>query len=282
MMNEQDIPLTRASRCAGVPRRTLYNKPKRRTTTIDEEIAEVVKRIAAERTTYGYRRVTAMVRRELDRPVNTKAVRRVMKHLGLLLAPPKHHGRRSVKSKGTQIVKTPNTQWSMDMSWLWCGKDGRGFLFAVVDCCTGECVGYVFARRCRTEEALACLEKALQERFPDALAHGLRLRTDRGSCFTSRRFTAATVVLGVEHELSAVNCPESNGVAESFFGHFKRDYVWPFEFSSFEEAEAHVARGMWDYNHVRPHSRLKYRAPADYAKEVMEGVKKIEVDPVPS
>jgi putative transposase len=281
MMHEKGVPLTRAAEYVGVPRRTLYNKSRLRTSTIDEQVAEVVKRIAAERTTYGYRRVAAMVRRELNRPVNTKAVRRLMKHLGLLLAPPKLHERRSVKTKGTQIVSTPNTQWSMDMSWLWCGKDGRGFLFAVVDCCTGECVGYVFARRCRTDEALACLEKALQERFPDALAHGLRVRTDRGSCFTSRRFNEASNVLGVEHELSAVNCPESNGVIESFFGHFKRDYVWPFEFSSFEEAAAHVEKAMWDYNHVRPHSRLKDRAPADYAKEVMASVNKIEAEAVP-
>src|SRR3989337_1285734 len=105
-MHERGMPLTKAAKYTDVPRRTLYNEPKPRATTMDREIAEVVKRICAERTTYGYRRVAAMVRRELGRPVNTKAVRRVMKHLGLLLAPPKLHERRSVKTKGTQIVST--------------------------------------------------------------------------------------------------------------------------------------------------------------------------------
>ena len=48
-----------------------------------------------------------------------------------------------------------------------------------------------------------------------------------------------------------------------------------------KEAEAHVGKAMWDYNHVRPHSRLKYRAPSDYAKEVMASVSKIEAEAVP-
>lgn len=58
--------------------------------------------------------------------------------------------------------------------------------------------------------------------------------------------------------------PESNGIAERFFGTFKRDYVYQGELEHFEEVGQKVGGWIRDYNEVAPHSALGMKAPAQF------------------
>ncbi|WP_236018429.1 DDE-type integrase/transposase/recombinase, partial [Alicyclobacillus suci] len=67
-----------------------------------------------------------------------------------------------------------------DMTKIWCGKDGWGYLFAVIDAYDREIVGYSFSRYCRTEELLQAVDNAFNYRFPSGVrGANLTLRTDR-------------------------------------------------------------------------------------------------------
>jgi putative transposase len=74
----------------------------------------------------------------------------------------------------------PNHVWQSDMTKVWAGPSvGWAYLVSVIDCCTREIVGWDLSLRCRTEEALAALNRAVLEVLPfGSRGTGLTLTTD--------------------------------------------------------------------------------------------------------
>ena len=60
----------------------------------------------------------------------------------------------------------------------------------------------------------------------------------------------------MRHKFIWKNTLEQNGNVESFHGILKREYVWPHEFTCFQEAEVVLAKTFVDYNKDRIHSTL--------------------------
>ena len=53
------------------------------------------------------------------------------------------------------------------MTKVWAGPSvGWAYLVSVIDCCTRDIVGWDFSLRCRTEEAIAALKRAVLEQMP--------------------------------------------------------------------------------------------------------------------
>ncbi|MEK7287451.1 MAG: integrase core domain-containing protein, partial [Elusimicrobiota bacterium] len=61
--------------------------------------------------------------------------------------------------------------------------------------------------------------------------------------------------------------PESNGLAEAFFGTFKRDYVYEGELETFEGVGRKLPGWIGDYNEVAPHSALGMKSPAQFYRD---------------
>lgn len=102
------------------------------------------------------------------------------------------------------------------MTEVWAGPTtGWAYLVSVLDYCTREIVGWDLSLRCRTQEAISALERAVLE----TLAAGpggcnLVLNTDNGTQFTSARFIA-TLGTGAE-ELHRQDCECENWRARAF------------------------------------------------------------------
>ena len=97
----ETLPVARISRALDIPRSFIYysrsghtGKRKRR---ISSDVEEQIRRIAGDRTTYGYRRIWAVMRNS-GTPVNIKTVRRVMKAHSLSLPYAKHRKEGSNKA----------------------------------------------------------------------------------------------------------------------------------------------------------------------------------------
>src|SRR2546425_355758 len=58
--------------------------------------------------------------------------------------------------------------------------------------------------------------------------------------------------------------PESNGLAEAFFGSFKRDYVYQACLETFEEVARQLPAWIEHYNREAPHSALGMQSPAEF------------------
>jgi putative transposase len=203
--------------------------------------------------------VAALASRELCRQVNRKRAQRVMRMERLLQ---RHRPLRRRRRPGFFRVCQPDQLWHLDMTAVWVAKHGwtRDYLNAAIDCCTREIVGWSLELRCRTEEAIALVERAVVDR---SIGPGcLTLGTENGSCFTSRGFRARLVGLGVTHRRGGYRDPESQAFIESWFSKLKERLVWHSEFETLEQAREEIAAYIDSY-HQRPHSGLRYRTPAE-------------------
>lgn len=78
----------------------------------DQELLPSIRRITDERPTYGYRRVTVLLRKSLNQLINPKRVYRIMKEHNLLL---QKHDKRPVRvHDGKIITLKSNLRWCSD------------------------------------------------------------------------------------------------------------------------------------------------------------------------
>ena len=90
---KQEMSLRNISRISGISLSGYYYKStERHIQRLDPSIKERIKDIASDRTTYGYRRVWAVLRNS-GTEVNQKTVRKVLKDNKLNLPASKHRGR---------------------------------------------------------------------------------------------------------------------------------------------------------------------------------------------
>ena len=79
--------------------------------------------------------MAAQVSRELNRSVNRKAVRSIFRRLSW--SEPSRTKREIIRAnKKSPRPSTPNQFWESDMSYVWCGADGWGSCFNVIDAFT--------------------------------------------------------------------------------------------------------------------------------------------------
>jgi putative transposase len=133
----------------------------------------------------------------------------------------------------------PNHVWQSDMTKVWAGPSvGWAYLVSVIDCCTREIVGWDLSLLCRTEEALAALNRAVLEVLPfGSRGTGLTLTIDNGTQFTSARYVETLNQLGITHRRTAYNHPEGNSYIERFHRSLKEEEVWLNEYQNFDQAE---------------------------------------------
>ena len=262
------VGLNKALLLCGVSKKAWYYTPRPRNVSPDPQVQEMVQKIGPSRPTYGTRRMAAQVSRELNRPVNRKAIRRIFGRLGWTR--PSRTKREIIRAnKKPPRPKAPNQFWESDMSYVWCGADGWGYCFNVIDVFTRQWLAFVLASRATRREAIMSVNNAVAAAGPDL--PGLTLRVDNGSQYTSREFRSSMAALRINLEYIYVNTPEQNGHIEAFHKTLKKEYVWPREFADIQEAKEAMLAAFEDYNHRRIHSALRYLTPSEFAGKYRQG-----------
>ena len=258
------VGLNKALQLCGVSKKVWYYTPRPRDISPDPLVQETVQKISPARPTYGTRRMAAQVSRELNRPVNRKTIRRIFKRLGW--SEPSRTKREIIRAnKKPPRPKAPNQFWESDMSYIWCGVDGWGYCFNVIDVFTRQWLAFVLADRATRHHAIMAVNDAVATANPPL--PGLTLRVDNGSQYTSHEFRSSMAALNITLEYIYVNTPEQNGHIESFHKTLKKEYVWPREFANIQEAREAMLAAFDDYNHHRIHSALKYLTPSEFAAQ---------------
>ena len=261
------MPVARISRAANIPRSFIYynrsghtGKRKRR---ISGDVEEQIKRIAGERTTYGYRRIWAVMRNS-GAPVNIKTVRRVMKAHNLSLPYSKHRNR--TRKKDLAKPDGMNRLWETDIHYIPTARDGMVYLMGIRDCFSKRWISYELSRSCTAKDCIRAVEKAYAARFPDGRPQNLILRTDNGPQYISVEFRESMKILCIGQEYIQKHTPEDNGDIESFHGSLKTDYIWADELETFGDAQKLVEYAFSDYNTMRPHSSISFLPPAEFER----------------
>jgi transposase InsO family protein len=200
-----------------ISRSSLYDRRRPRASRADRSQDQEIVLACGEKPAYGYRRVAWWLARHHGLTINGKRALRVMRERGLLVRQRRFQISRR-KEWGKVEALYPNHVWQSDMTKVWAGPSvGWAYLVSGIDCCTRDIVGWDLSLRCRTEEALAALDRAVLQVLPfGSRGTGLTLTTDNGTQFTSARYVETLHQLGITHRRTAYNHPEGNGYIERF------------------------------------------------------------------
>ena len=86
-----------------------------------------------------------------------------------------------------------------------------------------------------------------------------------GPEFTAKKVREWLERIGVQTLFIEPGSPWENGYNESFNGKLRDELLDREIFDTLQEAEVLTERWRWEYNTIRPHSALGYRAPAPEA-----------------
>jgi len=230
----------------------------------DDEAAltEAIVRLASEYGRYGYRRVTALLRRE-GWHVNHKRVERIWRREGLKVPVKQPKRGRLWLNDGSCIrlrPSWPNHVWAYDFV-MARTHDGRAFrMLTIIDEYTRECLAIDVARHLRSDDVLHRLAELFVDRGPPD-----HIRSDNGSEFTAKAVREWLARVGVKTLYIAPGSPWENGYNESFNGKLGDELLDGEIFYSLKEAQVLIERWRYHYNTVRPHSALGYLPPAPQA-----------------
>jgi putative transposase len=218
-----------------------------------------LRELAAERRRFGYRRLQVLLRRE-GVSMNHKKLRRLYGEERLQVR--RRGGRK--RALGTRapmaLPQSANQRWSMDFvsDTL---TDGRRFrILAVVDDFTRECLCLVADTSLSGARVVRELDRLTARR-----GRPLSCVSDNGTELTSLALLKWSQDTGIDWHYIAPGKPQQNAFIESFNGRLRDELLNEVLFTSLAHARAALAEWMTDYNTQRPHSKLGWLTPAEFA-----------------
>ncbi len=225
----------------------------------DALLRERLRHLAHERRRFGYRRLHVLLRRE-GHAVNHKRVFRLYRDEKLGVR--KRKGRKRALGLRAPIAAAQgiNDRWSLDFVHDQL-TDGRRFrVLAVVDDCTRECLGLVADTSISGARVARELDRIIEVRGKPRT-----MVSDNGTELTSNAILAWAQERGVAWHYIEPGKPTQNAFIESFNGRLRDEFLNETLFRSLPQARAALENWRADYNGQRPHSRLRWLTPQDYA-----------------
>ena len=229
----------------------------------DEEAlrAEIVA-LAARYGRYGYRRITALLRRD-GWQVNHKRVERIWRQEGLKVPQKQPKRDRLWLNDGSCVRLRPthrNHIWSYDFV-ADRTQDGRAIkLMTVIDEYTRESLAIEVARKINSDDVLHCFTDLFVNHRPPE-----HIRSDNGPEFTAKAVRSWLGRVGVKTLFIEPGSPWENGYNESFNGKLRDEVLNREIFHTLREAKVIIEKWRQEYNTFRPHSSLGYNPPAPEA-----------------
>jgi len=259
----ETYPIKLCCRVLDYPRSLHYYRPRQ---SDDPALQAALSRVAGEWPTYGYRRITAQLRRE-GWVVNSKRVRRLMRKL----RPPKPQRRRTTRSDhlfpcfpnlvADLAVVRPDQVWVGDITYI---RLQREFVYLAVlmDVFTRGIRGWQLSRSLDCELTLTALRRALSKRVPQ-IHH-----SDQGIHYATPTYVAALGAAGVRISMAQVGEAWQNGYAERLIRTIKEEEVDLSEYEDYADAYRQIGRFLDEvYMHKRIHSSLGYLTPVEFESQ---------------
>jgi putative transposase len=235
----------------------------------ESSLRSALLRLAAQWPTYGYRRLTAQLRRE-GFTVNGKRVRRLMAELSLAGHPPRRRIRTTNSTHpfprypnlvAGRTATQPDEIWVADITYVRIRTDFV-YLAVLMDVFTRSIRGWELGRTLEGSLTLTALRRALTRGRP-AIHH-----SDQGVQYAARGYVAQLEAVGAQISMATVGEPAENGYAERLMRTIKEECVSLTEFRDFADAEAQLGRFLDQvYQQKRIHSALGYLTPAEFESQ---------------
>jgi len=240
------------------------------------EVRSAIQRTALEhRRRYGYRRVTAELRRQGMR-VNHKPVARIMREDNLLAVQPKqfvtttdsNHTLEIYLNLARRMTLTGTDQlWIADITYIRL-KAEFVYLALILDGFSRKVVGWKLDRTLASRLATEALEMAIARRKP---LPGLVHHSDRGIQYASAEYVAILKKHGMVPSMSRPANPYDNASCESFIKTLKREEIYANDYEDLEHLQSNLEEFIERYyNQQRLHSALGYRSPDEFEAQARQ------------
>ena len=261
-MSEQ-YPKVVVCQVLGVSRSSLY---RRSSMVPDEKLEAAMKDICAEFPCYGYRRVTAELRKQ-GWTINRKRVARLMKMMGLQ-AKKVVRKRRTMNSEHSfprylnlvefLVVQHPDQVWVADITYIRL-KHGFVYLAVIMDVFTRAIRGWHLDRSLDQNLTLTALQKALATHCPE-IHH-----SDQGLQYAATDYTNLLKQHDIQISMAEVGEPTQNGYAERLMRTIKEEQVDLSDYQDYYDAYHQIGQFLEKvYMDKRVHSSLRYLTPAEF------------------
>jgi transposase InsO family protein len=198
----------------------------------------------------GHRKVWARLRVRDGIRVSRKRVLRLMRGHALL-SPHRARQRTEAAHDRRIVTAAPNVMWATDGTQITTVRDGKVWLFGVVEHWNAELLGWHVAKSGTRFEATQALGMAVRRQFGHlsaGAARGLALRHDHGSAFMADHFQKQARFWGMAPSYAFVGEPETNGVVERLFRTLKEQIVHGRIFRTIDEVRDAVRTFVARYN----------------------------------
>mgnify|MGYP001602416271 CR=1 FL=1 len=257
---------------AGVSRASFYREWASTAPGREEiELRDAIQRAVLGYKHYGYRRVTAALRRQ-GWAVNHKRVLRIMREDNLLCltraafkpaTTVSNHAWRIWPNLARRVVPmAANRRWVADITYVRLAEEFV-YLAVILDAFSRKVIGWAMEDHLRASLAIAALEMALVERDvkPGELIH----HSDRGVQYACGDYIDRLEQAGIQPSMSRAGCPYDNAMAESFMKTLKAEEVDAAQYRDLADARSAIASFIDHvYNRQRLHSALNYRPPEEF------------------
>ena len=256
LVKHHEMSERRACKAIGCCRMTIRYESAR---PDDGALRERMKAIAHERRRFGYRRLHVMLGRE-GFVVNHKRLFRLYCEEKLKVRRRGGRKRAIGTRRPIEVPLAPNQRWSLDFlsDQL---TDGRRFrILTVIDNRTRECLTLVADTSLSGRRVARELDDIIRQRGrPETIV------SDNGTEYTSNAILEWADDTGVAWHYIAPGKPQQNGFNESFNGRLRDELLNETLFRTLHHARAVLESWRHDYNERRPHSKLDWQTPHEYA-----------------
>lgn len=263
MTMQANYPVKILCEVLDLPRSSFYHTP---AVAEDGELRAALLDLAGQYPTYGYRRLTALLKRT-GWTINHKRVQRLMAEMGL---------QRPVKRRKTRTTNSqhdfprypnrvadlepsrPDEVWVADITYVRLAHDFV-YLAVIMDVFTRCVRGWHLSRSLDRDLTLTALRRALVDHVPQ-IHH-----SDQGWQYACSDYTDLLTEYQVQISMAAAGKPEENGYAERLMRTIKEEEVDLSEYADFHDAYRSIGRFLDEvYSRKRIHSALGYLTPAEF------------------
>ena len=250
----------------------------------DEQVEKKILEIRKDNPNYGYRRMTAMLRKQ-GLLINKKKVQRLVQKLKLQVTSFSRKTRKYSSYKGT-IGKVAdnkiNRNFKVDEPYTYITtnttefkyleKDKSGnyqvkklYLNPYLDMYNGEIISYELSKQPTLAPILKALDKAIE--ITSTNNDKRIFHSDQGWAYQLKQYTSKLEKKGITQSMSRKGNCLDNSPMENFFGILKQEIYYGKKFYSYEELKETIEDYIEYYNKSRIKEKLGYLSPVEYREK---------------